>query len=121
MLTNRRESGVRPMDRVAFRAQTIVADVVMAGLALALAYAVAPLHLSGFGFPGLPSLSLIQLVVLYAALAGGFTMLFRRELSPWRYVSITDVLVLARIALLTSGVFLLWVFVLDRARGLPRS
>ena len=112
---------MRPMDRVAFRAQTIVADVVMAGLALALAYAVAPLHLSGFGFPGLPSLSLIQLVVLYAALAGGFTMLFRRELSPWRYVSIHDVLVLSRIALLTAFVFLLWVFVLDRARGVPRS
>ncbi|MEO8112870.1 MAG: hypothetical protein ABI655_00720, partial [Phenylobacterium sp.] len=44
-----------------------------------------------------------------------------RELSPWRYASIPDALVLARIALLTVGVFLLWVFVLDRARGLPRS
>ena len=30
-------------------------------------------------------------------------------------------LVLIRIAVLTVGVFLLWVFVFDRARGLPRS
>lgn len=109
------------MERVAFRAQTIVVDVVLAAAAFALAYVAAPLKLAAFGLDGLPSLTLIQLVVLYAALAGGFTVLFRRELSPWRYVSIPDVLVLARIALLTAGVFLLWVFVLDRARGLPRS
>jgi len=109
------------MDRVAFRAQTIVADVVLAALAFVVAYAAAPLKLSAFGFDGLPSLTLIQLVVLYAALAGGFTMLFRRELSPWRYASIPDALVLARIAIFTAAVFLLWVFVLDRARGLPRA
>lgn len=109
------------MDRVAFRTQTIVADVLLAAAAFSLAYAVAPLKLQSFGFGDLPSLTLIQLVVLYAAIAGGFTVLFRRELSPWRYVSIPDILVLARIALLTAGVFLLWVFVLDRARGLPRS
>jgi len=121
MLTTRNANEVRPMERVAFRAQTIVADVVLAALAFALAYAVAPLRLTGFGFSDLPSLTLIQLVTLYAALAGGFTVLFRRELSPWRYASIGDVLVLARIAILTAGVFLLWVFVLDRARGVPRS
>jgi len=109
------------MDRVAFRAQTIVADVLIAGAAFALAYVVAPLKLAAFGLDSLPSLTLIQLVVLYAALAGGFTALFRRELSPWRYVSIPDALALARIAFLTAGVFLLWVFVLDRARGVPRS
>jgi O-antigen biosynthesis protein WbqV len=109
------------MDRVAFRAQTIVADVALAAVAFALAYAVAPLKLPSFGFGDLPSLTLVQLVVLYAALAGGFTVLFRRELSPWRYVSIPDALVLARIAVLTAGVFLLWVFVLDRARSVPRA
>ena len=109
------------MDRVAFRAQTIIADVVLAAIAFLLAYAAAPLKLSAFGFDGLPSLTLIQLVVLYAAIAGGFTMLFRRELSPWRYASIPDVLVLARIAVFTAAVFLLWAFVIDRARGLPRA
>ena len=121
MLSNRKANGMRPMERMAFRAQTIVADVVIAAAAFALAYAAAPLKLPVFGLDGLPSLTVIQLVVLYAALAGGFTVLFRRELSPWRYVSIPDALVLARIAILTAGVFLLWVFVLDRARGLPRS
>ena len=90
------------MERVAFRTQTIVADVVLAAIAFALAYAIAPLRLPSFGLEDLPSLSLIQLVVLYAALAGGFTVLFRRELSPWRYVSIPDALVLARIALFTA-------------------
>ena len=109
------------MNRVAFRAQTIVLDVLIAAIAFSVAYVAAPLKLSAFGFDGLPSLTLIQLVVLYAALAGGFSVLFRRELSPWRYASIPDVLVLARIAILTAAVFLLWTFVLDRARGLPRS
>ena len=109
------------MERMAFRAQTIVADVVLAAIAFSIAFSLGPTLVPGFGPDGLPSLTFVQLVVLYAAIAGGFTMLFRRELSPWRYVSIPDALVLARIALLTCGVFLLWAFVLDRARGLPRS
>jgi O-antigen biosynthesis protein WbqV len=109
------------MERMAFRAQTIVADVLIAAAAFALAYVIAPSGLPTLGLQSLPALSLLQLVVLYAAIAGGFSVLFRRELSPWRYTSIPDALVLARIALLTVGVFLLWVFVLDRARGLPRS
>ncbi|MET0272989.1 MAG: nucleoside-diphosphate sugar epimerase/dehydratase [Phenylobacterium sp.] len=106
---------------MAFRAQTIVADVLIAAAAFALAYVITPSGLPTLGLQNLPALSLLQLVVLYAAIAGGFSVLFRRELSPWRYTSIPDALVLARIALLTVGVFLLWVFVLDRARGLPRS
>ncbi|MGH6963978.1 MAG: polysaccharide biosynthesis protein [Phenylobacterium sp.] len=106
---------------MAFRAQTIVADVLLAAAAFALAFLISPVHGPGLGTVGESSLSFGQLVVLYAALAGGLTMLFRRELSPWRYASIPDVLVLVRIAILTVGVFLLWVFVLDRARGLPRA
>jgi O-antigen biosynthesis protein WbqV len=109
------------MERMAFRAQTIVADVVLAAVAFALAFLISPVHGPGFGTVGASSLSFGQLVVLYAALAGGLTMLFRRELSPWRYASIPDVLVLVRIALMTVGVFLVWVFVLDRARGVPRA
>jgi O-antigen biosynthesis protein WbqV len=109
------------MERMAFRAQTIVADVVIAAAAFALAYVITPSGLPTLGLQAMPALTLAQLVVLYAAIAGGFSVLFRRELSPWRYTSIPDALVLARIALLTVGVFLLWVFVLDRARGLPRS
>ena len=109
------------MERLAFRAQTIVADTVLAALAFTIAFIVSPYGIPTLGLQTAPSLTLLQLVALYAALAGGFTMLFRRELSPWRYASIPDALVLARIALLTVGVFLLSVFVLERARGLPRS
>lgn len=108
------------MERVAFRAQTIVADVLIAALAFAGAYVVATAGLPDLDFGALPR-TFIQLTMVYAALAAAFSMLFRRELSPWRYASIPDALVLARVALLTVGVFLLAAFVLDRARGLPRS
>ena len=108
------------MERMAVRAQTVVFDMLLAAVAFALAFFVAPVQPElGFGQAG--ALSFFQLGALYAAIAGGFSLLFRRELSPWRYVSIPDALVLARIALLTVGVFLLAVFVLDRAKGLPRS
>jgi O-antigen biosynthesis protein WbqV len=108
------------MERMAFRAQTVVADVALAALAFAFAYIIA-LAQPG-SIPSLPpSLTFVQLTALYGAVAGVFALLFRRELSPWRYVSIPDALVLARGALLTVGVFLLAVFVLDRARGVPRS
>jgi O-antigen biosynthesis protein WbqV len=110
------------MERMAFRAQTIVADVTLAAIAFTLAYSVASSATPSLDLvTSLPSLNLVQLTVLYAALAGGFSMLFRRELSPWRYASIPDALVLARIAVLTVGVFLIWVFIIDRGRGLPRS
>jgi O-antigen biosynthesis protein WbqV len=108
------------MQRTALRAQTAVLDALIAAASFAAAYMIAPPKLHGLAPNGLPSLTLIQLVVLYTALAAGFSLLFRRELSPWRFTSIPDAIVLARVALLTSAVFLLWVFVLDRARSLPR-
>ena len=89
------------MERMAFRAQTIVADVALSAVAFTLAYLVASSGAPSLDLTGVAALSLVQLTVLYAALAGGFTMLFRRELSPWRYASIPDALVLARIAVLT--------------------
>ena len=108
------------MERLAARAQTVVLDTLLAAIAFALAFFVAPIQPElGFGQAG--ALSFFQLCAVYAAIAGAFSLLFRRELSPWRYVSIPDALVLARCALLTVGVFLLAVFVLDRAEGLPRS
>jgi O-antigen biosynthesis protein WbqV len=107
------------MQRVALRAQTVVLDALIAAAAFVAAYMIAPPHLHGLA-PALPSMNLIQLVLLYTALAAGFSLLFRRELSPWRYTSIPDAMVLTRMAVLTVGVFLLWVFVLDRARSLPR-
>ena len=108
------------MERLAARAQTVVLDTLLAAIAFALAFFVAPIQPElGFGQAG--ALSFFQLCAVYAAIAGAFSLLFHRELSPWRYVSIPDALVLARCALLTVGVFLLAVFVLDRAEGLPRS
>lgn len=108
------------MERVAFRAQTVVADVALAALAFALAFVIARSQ-AGLGLAQLPGSGFVQLTALYGAIAGVFALLFRRELSPWRYVSIPDALVLARSALLTVGVFLLAVFVLTRAQGVPRS
>ncbi|WP_337186994.1 nucleoside-diphosphate sugar epimerase/dehydratase [Phenylobacterium sp.] len=108
------------MERMAVRAQTVVFDAFLAAVAFGVAFFVAPTQPElGFGQEG--ALGVFQLAGLYAAIAGMFGALFRRELSPWRYVSIPDALVLARCALLTVGVFLLAVFVLDRAEGLPRS
>src|SRR5687768_10933418 len=119
ILATRLKNGARPMERMAFRAQTVIADVAIAATAFAIAYLAAPLTLPNTGLAGLETLNLAQLTLIYATAAGVFTAIFRRELSPWRYASVPDALVLARIALLTVGVFLLSVFVLDRARGLP--
>lgn len=108
------------MERMAVRAQTVVFDALLAALAFTIAFFVAPTQPElGFGQAG--ALNFFQLAALYAAIAAVFSLVFRRELSPWRYVSIPDALVLARSSLLTVGIFLLAVFVLDRAAGLPRS
>lgn len=109
------------MDGMAPRAQTIATDMLVAAGAFVLAYLIAPVGLALVGAGGVSPFNLLQLAVIYAGVAGVFTVLFRRELSPWRYASIPDALVLARIGVLTAGVFLLAVFVLDRARGLPRA
>ncbi len=108
------------MERMAVRAQTVVFDVLLAAAAFAVAFFVTPTQ-PQLGFGEVGALSFFQLAALYAAIAGAFTLIFRRELSPWRYVSIPDALVLARCAVLTVGVFLLAVFVLDRGKGLPRA
>ncbi len=108
------------MERMAQRAQTVVIDVILAALAFCLAFVVAPTQ-PDFGLSRVATLPFFQLVLLYGAIAGVFAMLFRRELSPWRYVSIPDALVLARSALFTVGVFLLADFVLERGQGVPRS
>jgi O-antigen biosynthesis protein WbqV len=109
------------MEQLANRAQTVVADTLIAALAFLIAYSLSATHALGLDSSGLTTLNLAQLVAIYAALAATFSTMFRRELSPWRYVSIPDALVLARTAILTAGVFLLAVFVIDRASGLARS
>ena len=55
------------MERVASRAQTVVADVAFAAIAFMLAFWIAPAGALGFDKTGVPTLNLLQLVVLYAA------------------------------------------------------
>lgn len=109
------------MEQMANRAQTVIADTAIAAGAFLLAYMLSATRALGLDSSGLSSLSLLQLTAIYAGLAAFFSTMFRRELSPWRYASIPDTLVLARTAMLTAGVFLLSVFVIDRASGLARS
>jgi O-antigen biosynthesis protein WbqV len=108
------------MERMAHRAQTILVDMLLAALSFTVAFMIAP-NQPDYGLDRVATLSFVQLIAMYAAIAGGFGLLFRRELSPWRYVSIPDALVLARIALFTVGVFLLADFVIERGQGVPRS
>ena len=109
------------MQRWLFRLQMIAIEVVIAAVALLCAYVISPSKLPNLGFGEAGSLNLAQLTLIYASLAGFFTFLFRREFSPWRYVSVKDALLLARIALLTALSFLAAAWVLDRASTLPRS
>jgi O-antigen biosynthesis protein WbqV len=109
------------MEQMANRAQTIAADALIAAGAFFLAYLLSSGQFLDAAVPVLPTLELLQLIGIYTALAALFSTVFRRELSPWRYVSIPDAMVLARTAFLTAGVFLLIIFVLTRAEGLPRS
>ncbi len=109
------------MEQMANRAQTVVADTLIAAGAFFLAYLLSATRIQGVDDGALSALNVLQLVGLYGLLAAVFSTVFRKELSPWRYVSIPDALVLARTAVLTAGVFLLAVFVIDRAIGLPRS
>ena len=109
------------MEQMANRAQTVAADTFIAGLAFLAAYLLASTRALGMEVGAVSSLNLVQLLAIYAALAASFSSMFRRELSPWRYVSIPDALVLARTAILTASAFLLAVFVIDRASSLTRS
>jgi O-antigen biosynthesis protein WbqV len=109
------------MENMTGRALTIVADCLIAIIAFLFAYALSAARLPGIEPLGPGNLTVLELTAIYGLLAAGFTAMFRREFSPWRFVSIPDALVLARTAVLTAVVFLLAVFVIDRASGLPRS
>ncbi len=109
------------MEQMTNRAQTVIADTLIAAGAFLIAYLLSATRALGLDSSGLSGLNLAQLTAIYATLAAVFSTMFRRELSPWRYVSVPDTLVLARTAMLTAGVFLLAVFVIDRASGLARS
>ncbi|MET0295507.1 MAG: nucleoside-diphosphate sugar epimerase/dehydratase [Phenylobacterium sp.] len=101
--------------------QTIAADVAIAAAAFLLSYVLTVGRWSNLGLADEPTLNVAQFTLLYGVLAGGFAFLFRRELSPWRYASIPDALVLARTALLTAGAFLLGLWVFGEAGAVPLS
>lgn len=107
------------MDQMANRARSVLADSVIAAAALFAAYMLTDGRTSGLGSETL--LAVVVQSLAYGLVAAAYTGLFRRELSPWRYVSTPDALVLARIALLTAASFLLLQFVADRALGLSRT
>ena len=107
------------MEQMANRARSLLADSAIATAALFGAF----LLTSGRFLPADPGVlgGIIIQSLIYGAVAAAYNWLFRRELSPWRYVSTPDALVLARIALLTAASFLLLQFAADRAHDLSRA
>ncbi len=107
------------MDQMANRARSLLADTAIATVALFAAFVLTAGRASDLSPQILLSVALQSLI--YGLVAAAYTGVFRRELSPWRYVSTPDALVLARIALLTAASFLLLQFAADRAHNLSRS
>ena len=107
------------MDQLANRARNLLADSAIACAALLAAFLLTGSRTSSLD-PAVLAGVFVQSLV-YGGLACFFSWLFRRELSPWRYVSTPDALVLARIALLTAASFLLLFFAADRALSLSRA
>ncbi|HQP20410.1 MAG TPA: hypothetical protein PLG07_08845, partial [Phenylobacterium sp.] len=75
------------MEQMTNRAQTVIADTLIAAGAFLIAYLLSATRALGLDSSGLSGLNLAQLTAIYAALAAVFSTMFRRELSPWRYVS----------------------------------
>lgn len=58
---------------------------------------------------------------IYASIGAGIELVFQSERSAWRFSSMRDVLGLVRNATITSGLFLILMFYIDRGTQLPRS
>ncbi|MCA6296763.1 MAG: polysaccharide biosynthesis protein [Phenylobacterium sp.] len=104
---------------MANRARSLLADSAIATGALFAAYLLTAGRSVDLAPASLGAVALQALI--YGGVAAAYTGLFRRELSPWRYVSTPDALVLARIAILTAATFLLLQFAADRAHSLSRA
>jgi len=104
---------------MANRARSLLADSAIAVAALLGAFVLTAGRSLSFDAGVLGGVLLQSLT--YGAVAAVYSWLFRRELSPWRYVSTPDALVLARIALFTAASFLLLQFAADRAHDLSRA
>ena len=107
------------MEQMANRARSLLADSAIATGALFAAYLLTAGRSVDLAPASLGAVALQALI--YGGVAAASTGLFRRELSPWRYVSTPDALVLARIAILTAATFLLLQFAADRAHSLSRA
>ena len=107
------------MEHMANRARSLLADSAIASVALLAAFLLTAGRSVDLSPASLGGVALQALT--YGLVAAAYTGLFRRELSPWRYVSTPDALVLARIAILTAASFLLLQFAADRAHGLSRA
>ncbi len=107
------------MERMANRAQTVFVDAMIAVLAFVSAYLLSTPQIAIALSTDL--LRITSLATIYGLLTAAYASVFRKEMSPWRYVSLPDVLVLARICVLSVATFLLILFVVDRAHGLSRS
>ena len=107
------------MEHMANRARSLLADSAIAVAALLGAFVLTAGRSLSLDAGVLGAVLLQSLT--YGAVAAVYSWLFRRELSPWRYVSTPDALVLARIALFTAASFLLLQFAADRAHDLSRA
>ena len=107
------------MEHMANRARSLLADSAIAVAALLGAFVLTAGRSLSLDAGVLGGVLLQSLT--YGAVAAVYSWLFRRELSPWRYVSTPDALVLARIALFTAASFLLLQFAADRAHDLSRA
>jgi len=107
------------VEHMANRARSLLADSAIASVALLAAFLLTAGRSVDLSPASLGGVALQALT--YGLVAAAYTGLFRRELSPWRYVSTPDALVLARIAILTAASFLLLQFAADRAHGLSRA
>jgi O-antigen biosynthesis protein WbqV len=107
------------VEQMANRARSLLADSAIATVALFAAFLLTAGRSVDLSPASLGGVALQALI--YGGVAAAYSGLFRRELSPWRYVSTPDALVLARIAILTAATFLLLQFAADRAHSLSRA
>ena len=67
------------------------------------------------------ALRVLGWAVLYAVIGAGVELVFQSERSAWRYASMREVVGLARNVTITSVLFLVLIFFLDRGIELPRT
>lgn len=67
------------------------------------------------------AIRVLQWAGLYALIGACVELVFQSERAAWRFASMREVLGLVRNVTITTGLFLLFIFVLDRGVELPRS